>query len=308
MGKEGPFWIRPITGDGYGAISPGWRNWAAIPGAELRTKTAADAVRGRHTGRFPLSARLLEGRHAKCPDLVASRLCFRGGRKRRHHSGCAMAQASNATRWQVTSVTSRADDELGRPVSARNSPVIAWAVGKFSDGTSKCLFRNGGYWRWVSACRQTGSYANGGPFEAPLVVSLKTGNACPCPGDAQPRLGHKGQPLANARAMVQPLKMCRPTTRRRRAAGRHRRLVRRFTPRVSLDSPDGLFLDITGAAHVRRRGVLLTMVMQRIADQGPAGRAPLRARPLARLGPLSIAPSCRRAAKRKPQRRCPSWR
>ena len=49
---------------------------------------------------------------------------------------------------------------------------------------------------------------HGGPFEAPLVVSLKTGNALHVHALEMraSKLGlYKGQPLANARAMVQPL-------------------------------------------------------------------------------------------------------
>src|SRR3954464_8286948 len=118
---------------------------------------------------------------------------------------------------------------------------------------------------------------HGGPFEAPLVVSLKTGNALHVHALEMraSKLGlYKGQPLANARAMVQPLKVVSADE------GADATLLEgiadwcdRFTPLVSLDSPDGLFLDITGAAHLfGGETALLTMVMQRIADQGLAVR------------------------------------
>ncbi len=141
---------------------------------------------------------------------------------------------------------------------------------------------------------------NGGPFEAPLVVSLKTGNALHVHAleMRSAKLGlYKGQPLANARAMVQPLTVV-PADERADAA-----LLEgiadwcdRFTPLVSLDPPDGLFLDITGAAHLfGGEAAMLTMVMQRIADQGfavrgaIAGRS-LAARALARFQPRAIVP------------------
>ena len=141
---------------------------------------------------------------------------------------------------------------------------------------------------------------HGGPFEAPLVVSLKTGNALHVHALERraSRLGlYKGQPLANARAMVQPLKVV-PADERADAA-----LLEgiadwcdRFTPLVSLDSPDGLFLDITGAAHLfGGEAAMLAMVMQRIVDQGLAVRGAiagtsLAARALARFQPRAIVP------------------
>ena len=108
---------------------------------------------------------------------------------------------------------------------------------------------------------------------------------------------YKGQPLANARAMVQPLKIV-PADERADAA-----LLEsiadwcdRFTPLVSLDSPDGLFLDITGAAHLfGGEAAMLTMVMQRLAEQGLAVRGAiagtsLAARALARFQSRAIVP------------------
>jgi protein ImuB len=69
----------------------------------------------------------------------------------------------------------------------------------------------------------------------------------------------------------------------------------RFTPLVSLDCPDGLFGRHRRGASVRRRGGMLTMVMQRIADQGLAVRGAiagtsLAARALARFQSRSIVP------------------
>ena len=70
----------------------------------------------------------------------------------------------------------------------------------------------------------------------------------------------------------------------------------RFTPLVSLDAPDGLFLDITGAAHLfDGECVMLATVTGLITNQGFAVRGAiagtsLAARALARYAPRSIVP------------------
>jgi len=154
--------------------------------------------------------------------------------------------------------------------------------------------------RFIRRAKGAPESSYGGPFEAPLVVSLKTGNALHVYALEMraSKLGlYKGQPLANARAMVQPLKIM-PADERADAA-----LLEgiadwcdRFTPLVSLDSPDGLFLDITGAAHLfGGEAAMLTTVMQRIADQGLAVRGAiagtsLAARALARFQSRAIVP------------------
>jgi len=133
-----------------------------------------------------------------------------------------------------------------------------------------------------------------------LVVSRKTGNTLHVHALEMraSKLGlYKGQPLANARAMVQPLNFV-PADERADAA-----LLEtiadwcdRFTPLVSLDAPDGLFLDITGAAHLfGGEAAMLTMVLQRIADQGLAvhgaiAGTSLAAHALARFQPRAIVP------------------
>jgi len=140
-----------------------------------------------------------------------------------------------------------------------------------------------------------------GPFEAPLVVSRKTGNTLHVHALEMraSKLGlYKGQPLANARAMVQPLKVV-PADERADAA-----LLEtiadwcdRFTPLVSLDAPDGLFLDITGAAHLfGGEAAMLAMVNRKIvacgfAVQGAIAGTSLAAKALARFAPGSIVPS-----------------
>ena len=69
----------------------------------------------------------------------------------------------------------------------------------------------------------------------------------------------------------------------------HRRLVRPLHALVALDAPDGLLLDITGAAHLfGGEAAMLTLVRGKIAAQGFAVRAAiagtsLAARALARF-------------------------
>ena len=92
------------------------------------------------------------------------------------------------------------------------------------------------------------------PSEAPLVVSHKANNALyvyALEARAQ-KLGlYKGQPLANARAMVQPLPIVSADEKADVALLEDiADWCDRFTPLVALDVPHGLFLDITGCAHL----------------------------------------------------------
>jgi protein ImuB len=132
----------------------------------------------------------------------------------------------------------------------------------------------------------------------PLVISGRSGNALhihALEARAQ-RLGlHKGQPLANARAMVQPLTVMAADER---ADAKFLDGIAdwcdRFTPLVSLDCPDGLLLDITGAAHLfGGEAAMLSLVVRRIGEQGLAVQGAiagtsLAARALARYAPRSI--------------------
>lgn len=114
---------------------------------------------------------------------------------------------------------------------------------------------------------------SGARSEAPLVISRKANNALEVyalEARAEKQGLHKGQPLANARAMAERLAIV-PADEKADAA-----LLEgiadwcdRFTPLVSLDSPDGLFLDITGAAHLfGGEKMMLTTVIGLIARQG----------------------------------------
>ena len=138
-------------------------------------------------------------------------------------------------------------------------------------------------------------------FSSPLVISHKANNALyvyALEARAQ-KLGlYKGQPLANARAMVQPLAIM-PADERADAAQLDAIAdwCDRFTPLVSLDAPDGLFLDITGAAHLfGGEAAMLAMVTRKIAAcgfavQGAIAGTSLAAKALARFAPGSIVPS-----------------
>jgi protein ImuB len=148
--------------------------------------------------------------------------------------------------------------------------------------------------------------SHGAPSEAPLVVSAKIGNALHVHAlEARAaRLGlYKGQPLANARAMVQPLTIV-PADEKADAAllDAIADWCDRFTPLVSLDAPDGLFLDITGAAHLfGGETAMLACVTDAIAKQGFAVRGAiagtsLAARALARFAPAIVPPGGEAAA------------
>ena len=138
-------------------------------------------------------------------------------------------------------------------------------------------------------------------FKAPLVISHKANNALyvyALEARAQ-KLGlYKGQPLANARAMVQPLEII-PADERADAALLENIAAwcDRFTPLVSLDAPDGLFLDITGASHLfGGEAAMLATVKQKIAAcgfsvQGAIAGTSLAARTLARFAPNIIVPA-----------------
>jgi protein ImuB len=136
------------------------------------------------------------------------------------------------------------------------------------------------------------------PSEAPLVISGRSGNALhvhALEARAQ-RLGlYKGQPLANARAMVQPLTVVAADERAdARLLDGIADWCDRFTPLVSLDCPDGLLLDITGAAHLfGGEAAMLSLVVRKIGEQGFAVQGAiagtsLAARALARHAPRSI--------------------
>ncbi len=138
------------------------------------------------------------------------------------------------------------------------------------------------------------------PFSAPLVVSHKANNALyvyALEAQAQ-KLGlYKGQPLANARAMVQPLTILPADEKADAALLDHiADWCDRFTPLVTLDPPDGLLLDITGAAHLFGGETrMLTTVTGLIARQGFAvtgaiAGTSLAAHALARHVPGTIVP------------------
>jgi protein ImuB len=134
--------------------------------------------------------------------------------------------------------------------------------------------------------------------DAPLVVSQKANNALivhALEARAQ-KLGlYKGQPLANARAMVEKLTIV-PANEKADAAllDGIADWCDRFTPLVSLDAPDGLFLDITGAAHLfggeakMLAAVIASIARQGFAVQGAIAGTTLAAHALARYAPGTL--------------------
>jgi protein ImuB len=117
------------------------------------------------------------------------------------------------------------------------------------------------------------------------------------------RLGlYKGQPLANARAMA-PALLVRPAEEKQDAALLEgmAEWCDRFSPFIAADPPDGLILDISGAAHLfGGEAAMLTLVTQKIAGQGFAVQAAIAgtipaARALARFAAGHIAAPGRHA-------------
>src|SRR5580704_697711 len=134
---------------------------------------------------------------------------------------------------------------------------------------------------------------------APLVIAGRTNNSLYIAAleDRAQRLGlYKGQPLANARAMA-PALTVRPAEEKEDAALLEGMVewCDRFSPFVAGDSPDGLVLDISGAAHLfGGEAAMLNLVTQKIAAQGFAVQAAIAgtipaARALARFASGHIA-------------------
>ena len=134
---------------------------------------------------------------------------------------------------------------------------------------------------------------------APLIVSGKANNALyvqALEARAQ-RLGlYKGQPLANARAMVRDLTILPADDKQDLALLEGiAEWCDRFSPFVAAAPPDGLILDITGAAHLfGGEAAMLKLVTEKITAQGFAVTAAIAgtasaARALAKFAPGHIA-------------------
>ena len=120
----------------------------------------------------------------------------------------------------------------------------------------------------------------------PLVIAGRAGNALYvyALNRNAARLGlYRGQPLANARAMIEGLAIV-PANEKADLA-----LLEdiadwcdRFTPLVTTAPPDGLLLDITGAAHLfGGEAAMLAHVREKIAAQGFAVQAAIAGTSLA---------------------------
>ena len=120
------------------------------------------------------------------------------------------------------------------------------------------------------------SARDGEPGEAsdePSIVVAKENNAFVISmlDEAASRLGlHIGQPLANARAICPRLKVYdADVAADARTLNDIADWCDRFTPLVALDPPHGLFLDITGCAHLfGGEAALLQVVCRTLARQG----------------------------------------
>jgi protein ImuB len=136
--------------------------------------------------------------------------------------------------------------------------------------------------------------------KTPLVVAGRANNALYvyALNKAATRTGiYRGQPLANARAIIEQLKIV-PADEKADAELLERIAdwCDRFTPLVALDSPQGLLLDITGVAHLfGGEEAMLSLVRAKIATQDFAVQAAiadtcLAARALARHANGTVAP------------------
>lgn len=145
--------------------------------------------------------------------------------------------------------------------------------------------------------RLTASHKAAAP-EAPLVVAGRANNALyvHALNVAAARQGiYRGQPLANARAMIQNLKIV-PADEKADAdlLERIADWCDRFTPLVTIDS-QGLLLDVTGVAHLfGGEAAMLKTVCAAITRQGFTVRAAIAgtaaaARALARYAHATIA-------------------
>ena len=132
-----------------------------------------------------------------------------------------------------------------------------------------------------------------------LVISARANNALyvyALEARAQQLGLHKGQPLANAQAMVR--KLCVLPADEKADAAMLDSIADwcdRFSPFVACDAPDGLLIDITGAAHLfGGEAAMLELVREKLRAQGfavsvaIAGTA-LAARALARFADGHIA-------------------
>ncbi|MDE2378696.1 DNA polymerase Y family protein [Bradyrhizobium sp.] len=115
--------------------------------------------------------------------------------------------------------------------------------------------------------------AQGRTSDEPGIVVAKDNNALVVYAldEAATRFGlHIGQPLANARAICPELKVYdADVAADAKTLGDIADWCDRFTPLVALDPPHGLFLDITGCAHLfGGEAALLQALIRALAGQG----------------------------------------
>jgi len=141
----------------------------------------------------------------------------------------------------------------------------------------------------------------GAPDEAPLVVSIRSGNArilYAVDARAAALKLHPGMALASARAMVRALDVVEADPAAdAKLLGQIADWCDRFTPFVAIDRFDGLLLDVTGATHLfGGEEKMLAQIRAKIAAQGFVVRGALAgtaaaARALARYADGTIAAS-----------------
>jgi protein ImuB len=125
----------------------------------------------------------------------------------------------------------------------------------------------------IDRIRRVLSGIGGGQANEPSIVVAKETNALVIYAldDAASRLGlHIGQPLANARAICPELKVFdADVVADAKTLEDIADWCDRFTPLVALDPPHGLFLDVTGCAHLfGGEAALLQTLLRALARQG----------------------------------------
>ena len=120
--------------------------------------------------------------------------------------------------------------------------------------------------------------------EAPLatIAKVKSAQRLAAVNRAAARHGLKpGMALADARAILPDLTCCAADEVAEAATlAAITDWCRRFTPLAALDPPDGMMLDVTGAAHLfGGEAKLLGEIETRLAAQGFAARAALAPTP-----------------------------
>ena len=142
---------------------------------------------------------------------------------------------------------------------ARGKSWRSAAPRELADGFDPLPLKGGGWegvtaggWEGVTAAKPTGLTASCPPPPLVVVAKVKSALRLVALDETATRLGLvRGQPLADARAMIPALEAVdSDETADAALLEAIADWAERYTPLVALDPPHGLMLDITGAAHL----------------------------------------------------------